>query len=343
MKAYRLQISIRGAEPAISRIVDIPDHACFHDLHSVIQSVMGWVDCMDYDFTVDDILIGPYEVDEGILNDLETALSDFGGAPIAYRYNLEDPWEIDIEWKGSVDDHPHRFIPTLFGWDGDGPVEEDSEDRTGRVPFDMENVMNSLESWGVQGIYEEGDLILSHDFRMKMLMYCAMMLNDPLVFDNDEVEIMVVTDDPEMQDIMPCVDPSTVASDPERYSIVQNGAIDTMRSLYERLSAKHPELPGFPGSEDLGEVVDLVEGILDKAGLIDEYASSSMYCYIEDLFTWAKDNGVYFYGTAQECGEDWSLEEDSPLTQLIEQLMEEGIDIEDEDAVNEFLKRNGLA
>ena len=90
-------------------------------------------------------------------------------------------------------------------------------------------------------------------------------------------------------------------------------------------------------------MVDLVEGILDKAGLIDEYASSSMYCYIEDLFNWAKDNGVYFYDTAQECGEDWSLEEDSPLTQLIEQLMEEGIDIEDEDAVNEFLKRNGLA
>jgi len=111
MKAYRLQISVRGAEPAISRIVDIPDHACFHDLHSVIQSVMGWVDCMDYDFTVDDILIGPYEVDEGILNDLETALSDFGGAPIAYRYNLEDPWAIDIEWKGSVDDHPHGSYP----------------------------------------------------------------------------------------------------------------------------------------------------------------------------------------------------------------------------------------
>lgn len=42
MGAYKLGFVMAGSDPEILRIVAVPDFASFYDLHSVIQSVMGW-------------------------------------------------------------------------------------------------------------------------------------------------------------------------------------------------------------------------------------------------------------------------------------------------------------
>ena len=91
MATYRLQISMKDADPEISRVVDVPTFACFNDLHSIIQSVMGWMDMEGHLFEKDDIIIGPFEEDVNVFDDLKVPISDYEGIGLTYIYGNEPP------------------------------------------------------------------------------------------------------------------------------------------------------------------------------------------------------------------------------------------------------------
>ena len=317
MRAYRLLITLLDAESKIDRTVAVPDHACFNDLHSIIQSVMGWMNIDDHTFYVEDLEIGPYETneDEGVFDDLEVPISEFEGKDIEYGYMDRS---VTVEWKGVIEDHPYRYVPLLLDHNGDRPANEDMEDKAVTLPFDGEAVANSLETWGVQGVLRDDAVTIGDDLRVGMMGLMTELFEEPLVFDHKELCPMVVSK--RRDDVFGMtVSPEEVSGNPENYSVFQKGSMDVYASVYGKLREEHPGLPELPSFTDNDEMVFWLEATVGGKGLMDEFAHIEFHHFIDQLYSWAETNGFYFFS---ETGDDFGLDMDT-VDELLQELERE--------------------
>lgn len=100
---YQIKVTLNDSKPPIWRRILVTDTITLHQLHSILQIVMGWTDSHLHQFIIDEEFYGDPEDDE--FGDLETKnekryrLNQFverKGSKFIYEYDFGDSWEHTI-------------------------------------------------------------------------------------------------------------------------------------------------------------------------------------------------------------------------------------------------------
>ncbi|MGG1630210.1 plasmid pRiA4b ORF-3 family protein [Rossellomorea sp. NRS-1567] len=122
-RTFQLKISIKGAKPPIWRRVLIPNTLSFHQLHEVIQTVMGWTNTHLYSFQgrpgVFEYPDEEYEFRSDLARDSKIAIiGNFivsEKETISYTYDLGDNWEHQILLERITGDQRLTFPVCIKG------------------------------------------------------------------------------------------------------------------------------------------------------------------------------------------------------------------------------------
>jgi len=114
---YRLRITLADIEPAIWRLVDVPD-CSLGELHDVIQIAMGWQNSHMHQFIVNGEYYGqatPGDLDLEIEDEDGIRLSQiFTGKKeprIIYEYDFGDSWQHEIRLEKTLETEPKVKYP----------------------------------------------------------------------------------------------------------------------------------------------------------------------------------------------------------------------------------------
>jgi hypothetical protein len=111
VRTLRLTVELRGVEPRVSRIIDVPATATLPELHRLLQAALGWTDSHLHQFDAGDTLYQPDPdgfADLGgprVTDEQDVGLRDLPRR-FAYVYDLGDTWEHDVEVVGPGGDGP---------------------------------------------------------------------------------------------------------------------------------------------------------------------------------------------------------------------------------------------
>jgi hypothetical protein len=125
-----LRVTLADIEPAIWRLVRVPDEYTLHQLHRVFQLLFGWQDYHLYDFLVGESRFEAPDPEAEGENARRVRLRAFGFKAtdrFSYRYDWGDGWEHEIVVKevlpvGRGPDDPR--LPALLGGARAGPHED---------------------------------------------------------------------------------------------------------------------------------------------------------------------------------------------------------------------------
>lgn len=125
---FQLKILLEGITPKIWRRFLVKDNISFHDLHNIIQLVMGWGNYHLYSFYIDKEEIGvpdPHFRNE-LLNSKKIKLKDklplkqkFG-----YVYDFGDNWEHTLTVEKILDNEDVALAPVCLEGERAGPPED---------------------------------------------------------------------------------------------------------------------------------------------------------------------------------------------------------------------------
>ena len=323
MGAYRLRLVIPGSDPEISRTVAVPDFASFYDLHSIIQSVMGWGDHHFFAFETDGGRIAfesPYGPDGGAERPHLVPISGSEGKPIDYTYDYGYDLHVLVSWEGREDIDGR--IPVLIDWENDAPPEDcgslddfydileamndpDSPDHDdammwdGTIGFDEKTVLNSLETWEVQGVMPEGAVILDPMVRIYALVSSLSIFDGSVHYDREKGNMAIIRG-PESLPLgfdgpIAEIAEEDLGAEPGRYIPVWD-AIESFRAgVAERLCGEMGWSEGErkPDESDM-EYVDRVSEIILDRDAEDEFTGFYSAALSDHIYQWAGDNGFFF-------------------------------------------------
>jgi hypothetical protein len=106
--ADQLKVSLLGIEPEIWRSFKVPSDFTFHDLHQVIQVVMGWDNYHLFEFTSKGKRIGLDMEDDFLMSDRITPSDSITiqevlprkRSNVGYTYDFGDSWEHSVVVEG---------------------------------------------------------------------------------------------------------------------------------------------------------------------------------------------------------------------------------------------------
>jgi hypothetical protein len=119
-KILQFKITLRDSKPEIWRRFQVEDTLMFHDLHLVIQTVMGWSNSHLYQFIYEgNNYIGNPEMleQEDIADDKDVALSAIFDKPkisMEYEYDFGDSWEHDLILEKIIESDLNRNYPNCL-------------------------------------------------------------------------------------------------------------------------------------------------------------------------------------------------------------------------------------
>jgi len=97
---YQIKVTLNDSKPPIWRRILVPDSISLHQLHTILQIVMGWTNSHLHQFIIDDIYYGEPEEEDGYSEDLKNEkryrLNQFvkrKGFKFIYEYDFGDSWE----------------------------------------------------------------------------------------------------------------------------------------------------------------------------------------------------------------------------------------------------------
>lgn len=97
---YQIRVTLKGSKPPIWRRFLVPDSISLHQLHVILQIVMGWTNSHLHQFVIDDEYYGEPEEEDGYSEDLKNEkryrLNQFverKGVKFIYEYDFGDSWE----------------------------------------------------------------------------------------------------------------------------------------------------------------------------------------------------------------------------------------------------------
>jgi hypothetical protein len=100
---YQLKITLNDSKPPIWRRILVPDSISLHQLHTVLQIVMGWTNSHLHQFIIDGEYYGEPDEEDGYSEDLKNEkrcrLNQFVGRKgfkFIYEYDFGDSWEHTI-------------------------------------------------------------------------------------------------------------------------------------------------------------------------------------------------------------------------------------------------------
>jgi hypothetical protein len=137
--AHQLKIVLKYTKPQVWRTVVVPEEFTFHQLHTVIQSVMNWEDSHLYQFN----LGAPYRSDSIQLIEIEDDFDGFSGGKyqkmdaletkltdifqgdfkkISYTYDFGDDWLHEIRLLKKPKEEVK--FPQCIAGEGAAPIED---------------------------------------------------------------------------------------------------------------------------------------------------------------------------------------------------------------------------
>jgi len=97
---YQIKVTLNDSKPPIWRRVLVPDSISLHQLHTILQIVMGWTNSHLHQFIIDDEYYGEPEEEDGYSEELKNEkrhrLNQFvtrKGFKFIYEYDFGDSWE----------------------------------------------------------------------------------------------------------------------------------------------------------------------------------------------------------------------------------------------------------
>ncbi len=130
MTIARLNITLEGIEPVVSRSLEVPVDIRLDRLHLTVQAAMGWENYHLYEFITGDMrwsLPDP-DFDTDALPVAKARLADVmnaaGTSPIRYAYDFGDNWVHLIEARVIGDPVPGNLYPRLVDVTGRCPPED---------------------------------------------------------------------------------------------------------------------------------------------------------------------------------------------------------------------------
>jgi hypothetical protein len=97
---YQIKVTLNGSKPPIWRRVLVPDSIALHQLHNILQIVMGWDNYHLHQFIIDGEYFGEPEEEDGYSEELKNEkryrLNQFvtrKGFKFVYEYDFGDSWE----------------------------------------------------------------------------------------------------------------------------------------------------------------------------------------------------------------------------------------------------------
>ncbi len=104
---YQIKVTLNDSKPPIWRRVLVPDSISLHQLHTILQIVMGWTNSHLHQFIMNDEYYGEPDMEDGYSEDLKNEkryrLNQFinrKGFKFIYEYDFGDSWEHTILIEG---------------------------------------------------------------------------------------------------------------------------------------------------------------------------------------------------------------------------------------------------
>jgi hypothetical protein len=98
---HQIKVTLLETQPSIWRRFQVPDTTTLHDLHLILQSIMGWTNSHLYQFLINDnYYLEPhpdndhYEIEAE--NSRTTRLSEIAQTKFNYEYDFGDSWQHEI-------------------------------------------------------------------------------------------------------------------------------------------------------------------------------------------------------------------------------------------------------
>ncbi len=127
-KILQLKIHLEGITPKIWRRFLVKDNTSFHDLHNVIQLVMGWGNCHLYSFYINKEEIGLPNLDfrNDLLNAKKIRLREklLLKQKMGYIYDFGDGWEHELTVEKILSDKDVALVPICLAGERACPPED---------------------------------------------------------------------------------------------------------------------------------------------------------------------------------------------------------------------------
>ena len=126
---YQLKIVLRDCSPLIWRRLLVPSDTTIAQLHTIVQTAMGWEDVHLHRFRVHGQAYGSYR-DGGIWfddNPCQVTLAAFKlrpGERFLYEYDMGDFWQHDLRLAQVLPPDPRKTYPVCIAGAGDCPPED---------------------------------------------------------------------------------------------------------------------------------------------------------------------------------------------------------------------------
>ena len=130
-RIVRIRISLKGIEPVIWRLVEVPVGLSLKGLHDVIQASFGWQDYHIHEFEVGGRRYGipdpDLDFDPEVRSDRNVKLEALiarGRTRLDYTYDFGDGWEHDVTIEAVGEGVPGALYPRLVGGEWRRPPED---------------------------------------------------------------------------------------------------------------------------------------------------------------------------------------------------------------------------
>lgn len=161
IKVYQLKITLRHITPQIFRRVLVTSDTTIAQLHTILQTVMGWEDLHLHQFRIHGKTYGIYRAGGMSFADdpHQVTLRYFKlrkGEKFVYEYDMGDFWQHDIRLEQIVPIEPRKKYPDCIEGDGDCP----SEDCGG--PGGFMELQEERSSWWALSEYRSDILLVAN-------------------------------------------------------------------------------------------------------------------------------------------------------------------------------------
>lgn len=154
MSGYQIKVTLENTKPPVWRRMEIPDRITFCDLHGILQEVFGWKEMHLHGFTFQNTSVSVGEARDSDYDENGLLVDDFLRAGwIRYTYDYGDDWRHKIVLEKELADYAERCSRVVkykganFEEDSGGIWGESASDDSGRLPYDLEAVNESLASF----------------------------------------------------------------------------------------------------------------------------------------------------------------------------------------------------
>lgn len=153
MKTYQLNISIAGTKPKVWRQIIVKSDILLPELHSVLQTIMGWSDTQlhrfikddrEYFFNMDDTVSGGYDYLLAKLDSILFKVNDI----FYYEYDFAENWIHEIVLEKISEDKNYKHPVCLDGKNNapDELVEQDN---------DFEEIIDDMDEYESFGEFDD--------------------------------------------------------------------------------------------------------------------------------------------------------------------------------------------